>query len=284
MHPKISIITASYNSVRTIEQTIASVLCQTYPDIEYIIIDGGSTDGTVEVIEKYADRIAYWVSEPDRGIYHAFNKGVRAATGDYVEFLGSDDALAGPRAIEQIAGYLADDVDILSCCAWFVLGGTGKQRLGTNAYARNPATYHGGMVPHGAMFTKRTLQLARPFDESYRIAADYKFFLQCYYDPIVRIRYIDDIVLLFEADSGGASTGGKACDEEVRRIHEACAELSKGQITTQSLETPWWKNCVLAVTDALGLTARLHNRYLALRYGRLHHCDNPVCRWCHRQM
>ena len=85
---RISIVTVVYNGASTLEQTILSVLGQTYPHIEYIIIDGGSKDGTVDIIKKYQDRIAYWVSEPDEGIYDAMNKGIRHASGDWIYFLG----------------------------------------------------------------------------------------------------------------------------------------------------------------------------------------------------
>ena len=78
----ISVVTVSYNAVATIEQTLLSVINQTYPNIEYIIIDGGSTDGTVDIIKKYADEIVYWISEPDKGIYDAMNKGIKKANGE----------------------------------------------------------------------------------------------------------------------------------------------------------------------------------------------------------
>lgn len=88
---KISVITVCYNAVDTLEKTIQSVLEQTYHNIEYIIIDGGSTDGTVEIIHRYVDYLAYWVSEPDRGIYDAMNKGIERATGEWVNFMNAGD-------------------------------------------------------------------------------------------------------------------------------------------------------------------------------------------------
>ena len=102
----ISVITVCFNAVDYIEQTITSVMAQTYPNLEYIIIDGGSLDGTVEIIRKYESRLAYWHSQPDRGIAHAFNLGLAQAHGDWIVCLNADDILLTPTAIEQMAPHL----------------------------------------------------------------------------------------------------------------------------------------------------------------------------------
>ena len=97
---KITIVTVCYNSAKTIEQTICSVLNQTYKNIEYIIVDGGSTDETVDILRKYSCKIK-WISEPDDGIYDAMNKGIKMASGEYIQFIGSDDCLINYTIIEK---------------------------------------------------------------------------------------------------------------------------------------------------------------------------------------
>ena len=99
---KVSIITVCFNSSKTIEETIQSVLSQDYPNIEYLVIDGGSIDGTQTIIQKYQGKIASWVSEPDQGMYAAMNKGISMATGDVIGILNSDDVYVSSRAVSEL--------------------------------------------------------------------------------------------------------------------------------------------------------------------------------------
>ena len=105
-----SIITINYNNKDGLLKTIESVLCQTYKDFEFIVIDGGSTDGSREIIEKYAGHIDYWVSEPDKGIYNAMNKGIKVAHGDYLNFMNSGDYFYNENVLNDTLAYLNDDI------------------------------------------------------------------------------------------------------------------------------------------------------------------------------
>ena len=172
---KYSIITINYNNADGLRRTIESVVSQTYTDYEYLIIDGGSSDGSVNAIKDYEDKISYWVSEKDGGIYNAMNKGVKVAHGEYLIFLNSGDFFYDSDVLKNISKELYNE-DVL----------VGKVFIyGTNNIISPPpqrelSMYHlfSGSIPHQGTFIKTTLQKKYPFDEALRISSDWKFFLQ----------------------------------------------------------------------------------------------------------
>jgi glycosyltransferase involved in cell wall biosynthesis len=178
--PKITVITACLNASRTIEQTIRSVLDQEYPNLEYIIIDGGSEDGTLDIVEKYRERISIFVSEPDNGIYDAFNKGIRLATGDLIGILNADDFYA-PWAFKRAAEAYESRHD---CDVFFgklvVIDEETKRWKVYSLGAPEDLVDHVS-VPHPAVFAPRkTYERWGSFDDSYKIAGDWDFLLRLY--------------------------------------------------------------------------------------------------------
>lgn len=174
---KITIVTVCYNAEKTIERTIESVISQNYPNIEYLIIDGKSTDGTMDIVRRY-ETIPYMriVSEEDNGLYHAMNKGVNMATGDYILFLNSGDFLCDNKVIKEISKEL---------CADIVYGNVIRQKQYGEVLERYPGKYkvmwlllQGKMVSHQVIFTKTSIMRQLGFDESYKITADYNFLLR----------------------------------------------------------------------------------------------------------
>ena len=179
---KVSIITVSYNSVKTIEDTIKSVLSQTYLDIEYIIIDGGSTDGTIEIINEYKNKIAKFVSEPDRGIYDAMNKGVKLAAGEIIGALNSDDFYADNKVIVEVADKMREtSADV--CWGDLVYvdrNNTDKIiRFWKSSEYREGKFKRGWHPPHAAFFVKKqAYDKYGLFNLNFKIAADYELMLR----------------------------------------------------------------------------------------------------------
>lgn len=172
---KISIITVCYNSP-FLEECIKSVLDQTYGNLEYIIVDGGSTDGTLEVIEKYKNQISKWISEKDSGISEAMNKGLKRATGDYIYFLHSDDYLLSERSIEKAVKAMDFSKDIN---AFSVLYGQPGNFRKMNSKPFGPLTYFKTNFMHQGVFChRRVFRKIGGFDESIKITMDYDFFLR----------------------------------------------------------------------------------------------------------
>lgn len=181
--PVFSIITVTYNAGQWLERTILSVLNQSYPAIEYIIIDGASTDQTVEIIKHYASGIARWVSEPDKGLYDAMNKGLERATGDYVWFLNAGDTLHTADTVQKIAMSLKKKVSLPD----IIYGETlivdaegrslGMRRLKAPRRLTWKSFRMGMLVCHQSFIPKR--EIAPPYDTAYRLTADYDWCIRC---------------------------------------------------------------------------------------------------------
>lgn len=181
--PRVSIITPSYNQGQFIEETIRSVLLQGYPNLEYIIMDGGSTDNSVEIIKKYSQWISYWVSEPDKGQANAVNKGISYSTGTILNFLNSDDFLL-PNAIALTAQALSEKHNDLTVIYGF--------RLRINEQGQifdfdlppkkiNQLAFRlGCWIPSETFFfTRKVFDIVEGFNENLRFALDYDFYIRC---------------------------------------------------------------------------------------------------------
>lgn len=201
---KITIITAVRNTKDTLEKTIQSVIEQNYEDIEYIIIDGGSTDGTLDIIRKYENSISRWVSESDKGISDAFNKGIRMATGDIIGIVSADDYLP-PGALAQVAQAYKENptADVIYGNAIFIEPYNQIQHIirpdvGLNTiWRRQP-------LKHAATFvSRRAYERFGSFDLSYKLAMDYELILR-FYTKGAHFVYIDSILGAF--CTGGVST------------------------------------------------------------------------------
>lgn len=210
MNPKVSIITVCFNSAKTIRDTIESVLSQDYPDIEYIIIDGGSSDETLAIIKEYVDRIAVIVSEKDRGIYDAMNKGVALASGDIVGMLNSDDIYINEHTVSELMQVMRD-AKADSVFADLVIvdpKDLGKVLRYYDSSYFTPNKFRFGWMPaHPTFFVKKSLyDKVGPYSLDYQISADYEMLIRLLWvekatyvylpKPVVRMRY------------GGASTSG----------------------------------------------------------------------------
>ncbi|NDV66981.1 glycosyltransferase family 2 protein [Bacteroides sp. 224] len=220
---KFSIITTTFNSDKTLRSTIESVLNQTYSDIEYIIVDGASQDNTLEVIKAMEPHFSgrlHWISEPDKGMYDAMNKGIAMATGDVIGILNSDDFYTSPDVVEKIAIELQNTAidavygdihyvnDDLSECVRYYSSKTfrrWKMRLGF-------------MPAHPSFYCRREIyERLGAFDNSYKVAADFEHLLRLIFVNRIQIKYIPmDCVTM---RTGGASTSGINSHKQILKDH-----------------------------------------------------------------
>lgn len=202
---KISIITITYNSAKTVQRALESVQSQTYKDIEHVIVDGASTDGTKELIESYAKQHGNvrWISEKDKGIYNAINKGIALATGDVIGFLHSDDVLYSADSIEQIAAAFADPkIDVAYGDLQYCSGEKVIRRWRSNPFSPSSLKF-GWMPPHPTVYVRREVyEQVGEYDEWFHISADYDMMLRIFKSGY-QSQYIPEVLVRME--TGGAS-------------------------------------------------------------------------------
>jgi glycosyltransferase involved in cell wall biosynthesis len=229
---KISIIVGVFNGAKTLEATIDSVVAQTHPDVELLIQDGGSTDGTIALLEKRDADLAYWRTERDTGLYDAWNRVLPHATGDYIAFLGCDDALATPYVLATLVSAIRDDRPDLVCSLNAHVDARGRfiRPFG------KPWTWQGGMtraqvIAHPGMLHRRDLFTEHgAFDASYRIAGDYEWLLRL--GPTCRTTFVDQITVRM-GDGGMSHTRVRTTWDEVRRAqtkHFTAATATKNYL------------------------------------------------------
>ena len=205
---KISIITVVYNNEKTINEAIESVLNQNYDDIEYIIIDGGSNDGTLDKISSYKDKLSYFISEKDNGLYDAMNKGIKAAKGEVVGILNSDDLYQDLDVISDVMKHFINDknIDILYGDLVYVKNNditTIVRNWKSKSYYRN-FFENANVPPHPSLFLrKKVYEEVGLFDLEYKIAADYELMLRIFKKYNFNSKYINRLIVRMRL--GGAS-------------------------------------------------------------------------------
>ena len=173
-NPKITVVTVCFNAVKDIEKTILSVINQTYENIEYLVIDGGSTDGTVDIIKKYEDCITKWIGEPDKGIYDAMNKGIKMATGDRINFMNAGDEFFKSTTLDEV-GRVGLDADYVVGIAKYP---NGRYWIPIKNDFGLKNVCQGGAVNHQTSFIRKEIFEGDGYNLDYSIVADDIFFVK----------------------------------------------------------------------------------------------------------
>ena len=209
--PTFSVITVCFNEASHIRETLDSIVGQTFTSFELIVVDGGSTDGTKDIISQYAGHISWWCSEPDRGTYHAMNKGVEHATGDYVIFMNGGDCFHDNNVLAAISRHLSADV----------IEGVALRKDNSEPLRHSdPDIAHKLLtdgISHQSAFIRRELLQKYPYDEQYKIVADWKFWLLTLLRDRRSFLFLDDVVVA-DTDMTGITYSGFAQNLKERSL------------------------------------------------------------------
>lgn len=221
----ISVITVSFNSSATIQKTFDSVRSQSFKNIEYIVIDGHSSDGTVDIIKSNSDIIDHWVSEKDRGLYDAINKGIQLATGDYIAILNSDDTFYTDHTLADMAAFIERNSDPPAVLGDIVQHNGKKTVRRYSAAKWKPADLKNGfMPPHPAVFIKKEIyDRLGTYRLGYRIGADYELLIRFFLKNKVGYRY-SGIVTTSMLTGGASSSGLRSYNIITKEIGQAFAQ------------------------------------------------------------
>ena len=273
MGVKISVVIASLNSGDVIEQAICSFMEQSYRNKELIVIDGGSVDGTPDIIEKYRSGISVYISEKDRGVYDAFNKGVLRASGDYVLFLGADDSFYNRNALGKVAKWIAkrDFPDLLSTQILYIDKSWAYIEKKTSLYNwREGIRRKQPMIPHQGLYTKRSILLEHPFSLEYKICSDLEFYAYCC-NTEKRIEYVETVNAYFSRQ------GLTSKNDSIRNIEEMRILAAYGEMTGVDHQKSGMHRKLLRRMEERKIGMLL---LIKLRGFRIHNCRNSHCRWC----
>ncbi len=203
--PKITVVTVVYNGISSIENAIKSVISQSYSNIEYVVVDGASTDGTIKLLEKYSKKgIDLWATGKDKGIYDAMNKGVKLASGEVVYFLNADDKFYSKDVLANVAKVFAEKkVDLVFGDVLFSYPSEGEEMRVSRNFSLNELK-NGTMPPHQGTFVKRSLLIENPFEITYKSSSDFDWFCRVAKKGIASEK-LNEIIAIFT--SGGVSSG-----------------------------------------------------------------------------
>ena len=198
--PLVSIITVVYNGEKYLEQTIQSVINQSYKNIEYLIIDGGSTDGTLDIIKKYENNISYWVSEPDRGLYDAMNKGIKLAKGELIGMINSDDWYEEDAVETMVKAYLNNPQKTIFHADRYDIDEEGNKKVKKFHPSNFKFKYYGMTYNHPSMFITKSEYEKHLYNIHLRALSDYEFVLEAYLRDSKTLCYINKAIVNYRLD------------------------------------------------------------------------------------
>ena len=258
MKPKVTIITVCYNAIDCIETTLQSVLQQTYSNIEYIVVDGGSNDGTLDVIKKYSSHIAKFISEPDKGIYDAMNKGIVLSSGEWINFMNAGDVFVNERVVEDVFTYnIAHNTGV-------IYGNVFMHYPGEEGVIKVLDNLKEGQIQyslnHQSTFTNGDFLRRVGYDTSYRIAADANSFNEIYKEGFA-FHYVPVTIAIYESVNGVSS-------KQMFQLHREFSRIKRLDKT----HIKWWRGLIKALIMTTLITIlpqslfnKVMNKYVSMR-------------------